>query len=147
MKREILFRGKRVDNGKWVEGSLWDKCASGCTIISGDGTDKNCFAFVIPETIGQLVFKLNGHNFFDGDIIRNSSTCRYVILWNEENQCYSTFSVYDLEFINGKDELMRTYTLSNREALRLQFLDKHRFYPIGNIHDNPELIKQESNEP
>lgn len=84
--REILFRGKRVDNGKWVEGSLLKgkKGDADCAIIVPEKElqaigldfcgecnrpyDKSFEVF--PETVGQYIDKedKNGKKIFEGDI-------------------------------------------------------------------------------
>lgn len=65
--REILFRGKRWDNGKWVIGDLFqfqDDCIihayeRGCRVAHS----------VNPATIGQYtgITDKNGKKIFDGD--------------------------------------------------------------------------------
>jgi hypothetical protein len=157
MNRKNIFRGKNFE-GKWVEGDLIKKniIATGEINIEIDSdywansygyppSDENFHLTNIEDvdnkTVGQLLFIINGHRFFEGDIIgRDESNAKYVILWNEENQCFSSFNCYDLKNINEGDELLKLNTLCNMEQVRVSFIKKYNFYPIGNIFDNPEMM-------
>ena len=72
--REILFRGKRIDNGEWVEGfySLINN-NHGMKPAIITGTEKGCFIpeFVDPATVGQFtgLTDKNGKKIFEGDIV------------------------------------------------------------------------------
>ena len=48
---EILFRGKRVDNGEWIQGYLF-KSWDDCYICWGTDNGKISNILVIPETVG-----------------------------------------------------------------------------------------------
>ena len=142
--REILFRGKRIDNGTWVEGSLLKVSLNGKTahLIFGDdfifiNKDVKALnhAFVDPATVGQYtgLTDKNGKKIFEGDIIRHYDDNPYdgveekgVVFWDEEFLCFRRTS--NGGFHHGKVD---TYRLSKQCDYEV----------IGNIHDNPELLK------
>ena len=129
MKREILFRGKRVDTGEWVEGSLiWNDVIVGKIVEFEE--DYFCTEFwykVDSETVGQFtgMTDKNGTNIFEGDVVRYTDTTSHVV---ESVNSEIYFDTEMLEFgLKGVNELFHC-----------QFNDE--FEVIGNIHDNKELL-------
>lgn len=78
MEREILFRGKRTDNGEWIDGALIclddgeTRIATSC--LSGDVPNlfNICAYDVDPETIGQYIGNKDKNRvpIFEGDIVK-----------------------------------------------------------------------------
>ena len=124
--REILFRGKRVGNGKWVYGSYVIQYGAH-EIYLPDGVDsEHCFDryHVLPETVGQYtgLKDKNGEKIFEGDIVRDTETSDVGAICFETNT--ATFVIeFDSIIVNFYD-----YNNSDVEV-------------IGNIHDNHELLE------
>jgi uncharacterized phage protein (TIGR01671 family) len=153
--REIIFRGKRVDNSDWVEGAYYkqdyfygDEVEKHIIITSSDALTNDFdldFYEVIPETIGQFtgMTDKNGKRIFEGDIIcantvdTNTSRIATVGFGNfiDANNDDEYLGFY-IEF----DSIKTTITQLNLEIL------KNRFEVIGNIHDNGELLTAERSE-
>lgn len=63
--REILFRGKRIDNGEWITGGIFHQKADDVKdevvyIIDNSSNDVDWAHRVIPETVGQFT-DFNSH--------------------------------------------------------------------------------------
>lgn len=129
-----LFRGKRIDNGEWVEGNLFENDNTqfplfliGYVVMSRNeytgGLELNGFGLneVDPDTIGECtgLKDKNCKLIFEGDIVKNRYN-KGVIIYGEWN-CGCCYDVYGWTIdILG---------------------DMHYVEIIGNIHDNPELLK------
>ena len=68
--REILFRGKRVDNNEWTEGYLY-KIWNKVFLLWGMTGDSPNMEEVIPETVGQYTGIKDDQDvrIFEGDIV------------------------------------------------------------------------------
>lgn len=135
--REILFRGKRPSDGKWVEGFLFEYAEAG-TCIGLEPLSANdyseiysvCYDVVDPATIGQytgLVDK-NGKKIFEGDIV-------HCVARMDQANCVVVFE--NGEFRLVPERHYKAYTAgAGFHALRCFAKEI-----IGNIHDNPELME------
>lgn len=129
--REILFHGKRVDNGEWVEGDLlqvkyYNKPTAECKIMPQ--TPVSSAYPVLPETVGQYtgLTDKNGKRIFEGDILNTSnSNCR---IWYVDYK-HTAFCVNQVN--------------ANYCCLLDEFMQYSSVEVIGNIHDNPELLGKE----
>ena len=124
--REILFIGKRVDNGEWVVGDLihrqiW-KCSLTIIRVSDDGFGYYEEYEVIPETVGQFtgLTDKNGKKIFEGDIIAKGFEL-YEVRWNPEQVRWGIYS-------------------GNYEVAGFTKFSEPYFEVIGNIYDNKELL-------
>ena len=147
--REILFRGKRLDNGKWVQGFLviWGNDyyiapdINAYTSMGGRGKGR-CMMFghyyqVLPETVGQYtgLTDKNGKKIFEWDSLKivhkyqspfDDDTKEYtdvttdVVFFDDEGLC---FSYGKSPFLCVTDNVTAEYAV------------------VGNIYDNPELLE------
>ena len=128
--REILFRGKRVDNGEWVEGDLLHGYCKGNNEPCIASEEKQCTFEVIPETIGQYtgLTDKQGKKIFEGDILNvHDALIRCDEKYHEFVGC---ISFGNASYRIDGDDRMTHY----------RWLD-YEVEVIGNIHDNPELLE------
>ena len=131
--REILFRGKRLDNGEWVIGFITSACDCAGRLYfieqpAQDLDDCNHSYEVDFTTIGQYTGMLdkNSTNIFEGDIC-NFSNCSDI-----DNYGVIVYDAGETEF--GID-YGSTYLGLGRHY------HSRDIEVIGNIYDNPELLK------
>lgn len=131
-----LWRGKRIDNGEWVEGVPCDKyIICGFDIVRGDDwvpmSDYPDFDYVEidPSTLGEYtrLTDKNGTLIFEGYIIEynptyGGKTISFVkwdeFCWNLDKFYESSFDEPGFAFSEGQQYMT----------------------VIGNIHDNPDLL-------
>ena len=132
--REIEFRGKRKDTGEWVSGGI---------LHYGEGAGEHSYIIpgcifpefieVHPDTVGQYtgLKDRNGVKIFEGDVVRYvlhddnppDLTGLGAVEWqNERNR----FDLHKHDFVGSA----------------LACLDDDELEVIGNIYDNPELLKE-----
>ncbi len=125
--RKIIFRGKSVKSGEWVTGHYCN-----CSLLDGDKNKTghyiveypNKYHEVYTETIGEYIGlkDVNGNKIFEADIVK----CYDIIGVVKIKNCFciqwkNNFGGVSMMPLNGKNTLEI----------------------IGNIYDNPELLKGE----
>lgn len=149
MSREILFRGKRVDNGEWVYGYLFDDgyqnprhvFVGGLMIDEYKGTacdewDINGIDFydVKPNTICQYtgLTDKNRKKIFEGDIVRYGEVCGEV-----------KFGLHESNWQIGKYNQGFFVTFPKEYLLRNELgYWRNKIVVVGNVFDNPELLEE-----
>lgn len=141
--REILFRGKRIDNGEWVEGFYVERNGTSWIYPAGDPIISRSLARelrpghsakstqkimrevfpVDPKTVGQYTgLTANGKKIFEGDIFEwgyaGVKEFRYVVAYDAQLASFVGERHFGFVSLNGIDIEI-----------------------IGNIHDNPELLE------
>ena len=144
LMRDILFRGKRIDNGEWVlsgniirfipengEDLIFIPALSEpCTCYHDEkdniiAFEKGIFYKVDTKTVGQYTGLLdkNGKKVFEGDIVRKTNEGRHPQIFTAN---------------------IRTIFRENEEVYYSpcdHFTESCEYEIIGNIHDNSELLE------
>lgn len=160
MEREIKFRGKTINGNEWIygptisQGTIKRKANKWFMEVA-----ENKWKGLQPNTLGQYtgLEDKNGKEIYEGDILRVEE------FKNESDSIEKSeefYEVFDLEDMKG--EKIREYitpvcweygafaisvSQENDTYLDVLFGDMRRSFPIfifeiiGNIHDNPELLK------
>lgn len=138
MDREILFRGKRTYNKKWIEGSLVVDYAGNTYIVWEYETVKGAMISsktinVYPETVGEYtgLTDKNGKKIFEGDII----ICKKEICGNFIDSCV------EIGFVEMKHGAFGLHRKQGYYRPFKDWLEDYEYEMIGNIHDNPELLE------
>lgn len=134
--REIKFRGKRLDNGEWVYGSLVEYADGSCVIFPKEALFGQARASeghaVDPETVGQFTNlpDRNGEEIYEGDIVEyigiedgKEYWCSGEVFFND---AYAGFRIRDFQYM----------------PIPLKSFTK----VIGNIYENPELLTKTQDE-
>ena len=152
--REILFRGKRTDNGEWIYGDLMQNVD--CIKIREQEKDVKHIAksFEIDlETVGQYtdLTDKNGKRIFEGDIVRytfdspddptdteNGLKVRTGrIFWSDWRASFAVTAGRNLSAALNNDVAVYVRGRQVYEYVR----GANTVEVIGNIHDNPEMLK------
>lgn len=139
--REILFRGKNIDDDKWLEGDLFQNKISSFIRATNDELYYT-HEKVTPETVGQYtgLTDKNGKKIFEGDIVRADDyifSIKYGKCGGTPNADNYGYMGFYLEAVSEGTKLCAHY------GLRDDICYFEDISVIGNIHDNPELLKGE----
>lgn len=126
--RTIKFRGKNLD-GEWVYGFYVEEERQTINgfekkhFIVNDGYD-----YVKPETVGQFtgLHDKDGKEIYEGDILQLK---------------YSDGSYHSSSVYYTQQKGYWAVDVSINERIILGYIDRTKLVVIGNIHDNPELLK------
>lgn len=120
--RDILFKGKRVDNGEWVYGFL--TCRNYIDVwtqkVCHDGEEELTYCTVEhcqvdANTVGQYtgLTDKNGKKIFEGDIVESPNGTRGFVEWQNAECAF---------LVNIDDDW--------------QTMDDCPYEVVGNIYDN-----------
>lgn len=135
--REIKFRGK-IRNGKWVYGYA-AKFAHGSVPVILEDTENGIEPrIIIPDTVGQFtgLHDKNGKEIYEGDIVKWILTMPAVGV-NGGYEEYETEEIGEIQWDAG------ALHLGEYCAAGFAYESEDYAEVIGNIHDNPELLKTE----
>lgn len=142
--REILYKAKRIDNGEWVEGYIFDDGNAnpehyfvGTLCISrykGTADDKwdidgECIYEIHPDTICQFtgMYDMNGEEIWENDIL-----VAHLDSDNPEDETYKQVIWHKNGFYTDED--------GSDEREPLDDFDADYFAVAGNIFDDKEIL-------
>lgn len=155
--REIIFRGKRLQGGNWVEGYFFKSDINKIERESGKATlifTPDCDTFimvpechnsfmVVSDTVGQYtgLADKHGKKIFEGDILRISKIADGL------GGYYQPPLDYPVTVVVKWDLCAWMWETLCEDKRYISFPDAWCHYEcevVGNIHDNPELLKEEA---
>ena len=140
--REILFRGKTIGSGEWVEGYYYkakycrtdDELCDYITVPHPKEYNEPSSHYIVnPDTVGQYtgLKDKNGTKIFEGDIVDVLYDVNYIGVATERIGVFEV--VHNGCFMGQKGNV------------RYHFIPSDKCTVIGNIYDNPELLGGNNN--
>lgn len=140
--REILFKAKRIDNGKWIKGYYAEckgKTFIGINIFIDDMFEVFCTPVIRwfeidPETLCQFtgLCDKNGKRIWENDVV-------WLVCDGKEH-------IYQIVWDNSELDFKATKGEENYGTNYEYLLCCDEIEVIGNIFDNKELLQEELNE-
>ena len=126
--RTIKFRGKKPTNGVWVYGSLVysNEIQTAIYFQTGSGLVKSMeWVYVNPETVGQFtgLYDKNEKEIYEGDILKVQGLGEKI----------------EVRFVRGVFAFLWNGDLDDEAPINAPTQEWAEV--VGNIHDNPKLIK------
>ena len=141
--REILFRGKRLDNGEWVDGYLYitHNGEHEISIYNDEVNIERWTHEVDPSTVGQYtgLKDKNGEWIFEGDILHIAKIADVL------GGYYHPPLDYPVNVVVKWDLCAWMWETLCEDKRYISFPDAWCHYEceiIGNITDNPELLEK-----
>lgn len=135
MNREILFRGKRLADGKWIYGYYFeqDMPDGRRSYIRTTQTDRFGTDFEVdPATVGQYtgLTDKNDNKIFEGDVVKCNNKVEEYIGIVDWDMCNPSMCIrYKTK--RGFDDVEYDFIIGGNMTIEV----------LGNIHDNPSLLK------
>lgn len=140
--REIKFRAKDIDSGLWVYGNYVKYNEDDGELIHCIVSQERCqvsaelvYTQVDPTTIGEFTGDCdkNGKEIYEGDILE--------VCWDNKSKVFGVVRYAKSRFFVDDDYLRDK--IPDKAPLSGIIYDSHfKFEVIGNVFDNPELLKQ-----
>lgn len=152
--KEILFRGKRLDNDEWVEGDLFQHDDGSTeifvhkqTMFAGKLLEGRWY-HVNPDTVGRYtgLADKNGVKIFEGDNIsvKNENNVEIFHFEVKFGKCGGTHNVeHDVGYMGFYFQPQPIVKIVEEYMLRkdpIYWLIAYKCEVIGNIYDNKELM-------
>ena len=128
--RTIKFRGKAIDGKEWLYGDLVSSADKKRFAILVNNKESYDECEVSPETVGQFtgLMDKNDAEIYEGDILKWSNGRSYVVkFW--EGMFYASVEECNDGILGG----FPLHALTDYEDRKCEI--------VGNIFDNPELLK------
>lgn len=138
--REILFKAKRIDNGKWVEGyyvKKYDFLGKRHLILYVDNYVRWVCVEIDPETLCQFTGRCdkNGKRIWENDIVLVAENVYSTVKFGLYHEAMKSERTHQGFYLESTDNYYY------REELGYWAKESA---VVGNIFDNPELLQEEN---